>query len=519
MRDRVLLFAKHPAALFPTDVEAQFIRYLSGKPTGDDWLSQIKPPEPGTIISFPMQDAEGFTFSMIPARTENVSDEAFLQRTKEWNRSNRSKPLAIGSGIVLQATLPNWLAGGANDQSGTGGPGSWPVEADTQAGSGWAFHVLDKQGIMSGAATMEGQQDQVHVAILDTAPTQHAIETAYAEWHWQHPLIESLLWQNSPLQVYPASYADLRGTQDLDLLGHRYIMRDHGLFIAGIIHTLAPQASLHLYEVLNPYGVGSLETIARGLSKALTDIKGPLIINCSFMFGIPVKGSFDPDFPLPADLRDQVADDDMNYSLQDFFNMITGRKDTVVVAAAGNDAHYNNSAAPGTRPAARFPAAFDKVVGVGALPDATSAGSGTYTAATYSNLSDTPAPGSYITLGGEPGPLLGVLGVYIGDFPVYEEPQGCLGFLFGISPRPGHLPRNPRAVIPGRIKYERNTTGWAWWAGTSFATPIVTGILAANHGRPGILDSLTAANAEGLLRLLQTGQTPEGEKVVPVAQG
>jgi hypothetical protein len=42
-----------------------------------------------------------------------------------------------------------------------------------------------------------------------------------------------------------------------------YRMTDHGLFVAGIIHTIAPQAELHLIEVLNPYGVGDLESITR----------------------------------------------------------------------------------------------------------------------------------------------------------------------------------------------------------------------------------------------------------------
>ena len=50
-----------------------------------------------------------------------------------------------------------------------------------------------------------------------------------------------------------------------------------------------------------------------------------------------------------------------------------------------------------------------------------------------------------MTLGGEPGEEQGVLGLYLGEFPGGEP----------------------------------NCTRWAWWAGTSFATPILTGAIAA----------------------------------------
>ncbi len=84
--------------------------------------------------------------------------------------------------------------------------------------------------------------------------------------------------------------------------------------------------------------------------------------------------------------------------------------DVLIVAAAGNDAH------PGNRPFARQPAAFDSVIGVGALGmDGNPA--------VYSNLADQPSHIGIATFGGDmdaggaADPERGVLGVYTGEFP------------------------------------------------------------------------------------------------------
>src|SRR6185503_1084154 len=125
---------------------------------------------------------------------------------------------------------------------------------------------------------------------------------------------------------------------------------------------------------------------------------------------------------------------------------VAAQKDVSVIAAAGNDgAHNNSSWLIRKRPSTRYPAAFDGVWGVGALPKQVSRQSnGKYLAATYSNKADDKVPPEgYVTLGGEPGVGRGVLGVYIGDFPTVRA-KGCLSILWqllGLNiPRPGHLP-------------------------------------------------------------------------------
>ena len=45
-------------------------------------------------------------------------------------------------------------------------------------------------------------------------------------------------------------------------------MASHGLFVAGIIRSIAPQAKLRLIQVLNQDGGGSVESITQGLTVA-----------------------------------------------------------------------------------------------------------------------------------------------------------------------------------------------------------------------------------------------------------
>src|SRR5207253_7893683 len=90
---------------------------------------------------------------------------------------------------------------------------------------------------------------------------------------------------------------------------HPYPMATHGLFIAGIIRSLAPQAKLRLIQVLNNDGGGSVESIIQGLT--LADRPGrsvPLVINCSFTLRIPRPGE-DLTETLGPDLDAALAED------------------------------------------------------------------------------------------------------------------------------------------------------------------------------------------------------------------
>ena len=100
-----------------------------------------------------------------------------------------------------------------------------------------------------------------------------------------------------------------------------------------------------------------------------------------------------------------------------------------------------------------------------------------------------------MTLGGESGVNNGIRGVFIHDFPNSATPTAPI----------------------------KNNTGWAWWAGTSFAAPIISGILAAgwsrSWGSQATVGVSASAKAHSFLNLASAFNTTNiKEKVIVVTQ-
>ncbi|HEU4323747.1 MAG TPA: S8/S53 family peptidase [Roseiflexaceae bacterium] len=370
--------------------------------------------------------------------------------------------------LQLRAASPNWLAGGSQHVGTTGGPGCWPVPAKPGVGVSsetppWGYTV--DPGMIAAPPASRSPRS-VEVAILDTTPHPRDLAIAYKRWVTDaepgqaHPLLEALLGAggafglglNQRLEVTTAPF-DLISAVDADLIAHRYAMADHGLFIAGIIHMLVPAAHLHLVEVLNTYGVGSLETLLLGLQtvakRKLLSPDTALVINCSLTFACPPpelaairrQALQTPD--IDTITPDQVQRTSLVFGLvAELIADLSEARDVQIVAAAGNDGLLAGNPHP-----ARYPARYSNVVGVGAL---TSAGS----AAIYSNMADQPSGAGFATFGGD---------VVAGGphDPLKASATGVLGVYIGPVPESGP-----------------NQTGWARWAGTSFAAPVVSGILA-----------------------------------------
>jgi subtilisin family serine protease len=224
------------------------------------------------------------------------------------------------------------------------------------------------------------------------------------------------------------------------------------------------------------------------------DIQRPLIINCSLVLNLPRdagEGELFPDFPAP--LADSDTLTHMQRPFEEIFNLLK-QTDAVIVAAAGNDASRGAASPTAGRPPARFPAAFADVIGVGAVSPQRPTEGNPYQAASYSNLADDPAESGYVTLGGESGKDQGMLGLFINSYP---------------------NPADKSQADPHAIGYLDNESGWARWAGTSFATPIVSGILAAWWD--GSLGPAASA-AQTILGRAVTGLTAQNEKVIVVEQ-
>ena len=182
---------------------------------------------------------------------------------------------------------------------------------------------------------------------------------------------------------------------DYHLNQHEYPMPDHGLFVAGIIHSIAPKAQIHLIEGLNTYGVGTFETFANAIALAqrialkqpladvdiedmgihprlppparsqgsaapdvadvtqvrpdragttastLTPDYLPMVMNCSFVFTAPPEAGDDPLHRASSYLA----------TIWDTLNI---RDDMLIVGAAGNDARGEGSPAAPKRSPRRF---------------------------------------------------------------------------------------------------------------------------------------------------------------------
>jgi hypothetical protein len=408
--------------------------------------------------------------------------------------------------IFIHYVSPNWLTSGAPHQPATGGPGSWPVPAG-QPGIGhgkFSFPEMPNSGDIINASA--GQD--VEVAILDTAPITECYmklegEAVKLEWPDLGVLNNKEMYQgmyqylreNLAIVPYKPSWGDFC----FRLMGHHYLMPDHGLFVAGIIHTIAPQALLRLYEVLNPYGAGSYESIYTGLSNVLENLtqsrknkKGyKLVINMSLVLNMPsvdFNNSSRQDDPGFTDryIGKWKYIDLMIESIREILAQLVNLDNVLIVAAAGNDApvlpRIFKANLPPYRPWARYPAAAPNVIGVGAL-----SGQGVEVAS-YSNLCDKPQSEGCMTFGGKSG-IKGVRGVFVHDFPVKQDNE---------------------------TKYQNNTKGWAWWAGTSFATPIISGLLAAAwkknnwHHADDVQPFLSEASGGT--------KTDKGERVIRVTQ-
>ena len=441
----------------------------------------------------------------------------------------------------------NWYSGAATHTAiGTHGSGKHarPILNEKRLeGLKFIFERQFEADLIGYRALQEAQG--VDVFVLDTVPPPQRIQNAWATWGEKtlRPF-QRILERTNPdtnTKVYETAQAtyiyaephDFDGTGEIetDSLGrpclHYHVIRDwdedgkqaaaepelpcddpdeiaeylkydvsdHGLFVAGIIHDIAPEAKIYVIESMNQYGIGTLWNILAGFNYVTLHANHyrRSIINCSLTLSFPTpdhKGYM----PGPSDEgilelagiatpRDSAAlrtvlsrfvegSSDLK-ALQDNLDQTVAlvsslfeevrkcvQEERPILSSSGNDSNRDRAKA---KPA-RFLAETQEATGVGALKK------DGLTPASYSNDADIPLNDGFLVFGGdysEPARIA----YYDGIEDYLDSGQGIIGIY---TAEKFYRPNSDEAYLD---EYA-NENGYAEWAGTSFATPVLAGTIA-----------------------------------------
>jgi hypothetical protein len=350
-------------------------------------------------------------------------------------------------------------------------PGLWPFllqipntlpdalqELESMTGNGVTVFVLDtlsRLGRIQASAQGVGNKNLLLLDLVESVTFKHYDLPDYLDLP-------------NPTQV--ATGKDISGRLE------GYDMPDHGLFVAGIVHDLAPKAQIECIRVLNDKGVGDGQMLIKVFQdimkrmappsngKRAGDLyQKPIVINMSLVTTPYDKEITDNRLP-------GVDPQSVRVTLESLLKIMAAQG-VVFVASAGNDSdprdtsmNMESDPGVGAHMGPRFPASFEDVIAVGALDKA---GNPTQ----YSNY---PGDDGVSTYGGDiPSPIAG---------DPKSPPPDCLtkanvtdaiiGVYTALSyPALSATDCEPDYPIP-------NANAWAYWSGTSFATPIISAVAA-----------------------------------------
>lgn len=416
--------------------------------------------------------------------------------------------------MSLRSVAPNWLNGGAQGACVTGGPGSsalppfidaagLPLPLPDQATLEAAidFTITEWETIEAAIQESPNKSDgKVVVFVLDTVPTEAMLNRVSSLPTAIKVIAEDVI---NNVEIVRAADISASAQAEIDALnnpntwltlaeiasGHQgglgylstygFPMPDHGLFIAGTVRRIAPNAEIILVQVLDDNGVGTEQLLSEGLAyvrqRLAQRTDNPrVVVNCSLTLVAPRSAEHILPVMPPVVMLDnpamisQVINNFAQFqqAVADYATLYLWIQQALqltaqgaqLIAAAGNE----GNAVTGAHPPARYPAALSGIIGVGALDE-------TDLQAWYSNISDTPLPDGYNTFGGGTESNVGMLGVYLYDFPVSAQSQS--------------LPNTPSGG-------KQNDYGCARWAGTSFATGVISGVVAKMAGQLPVPDAL-----------------------------
>lgn len=462
-----------------------------------------------------------------------------------------------GASIRLVSITPNWFAAPAAHPIATGGPGDFPKPVLPPIDTKKAWHFTPSNNAPAGASEEQKtaidtmmkavndkheERNQVEVFILDTLPSADGMQNML-RFYPRNVAIQRLFGNGFPKMVESETLKRL--PKDYFYGGkYGYKMPDHGVFIAGTVAAMEESADITIVEVMNEWGVGTLQSVLEGLRYVVENRnpKKTTIVNCSFNITVPLSAqqlqpqlpthrnmgfveNFFKSFVLPPDEADhdkwvcKLPDlrlegkqgrpyyqpteyteawlvrplvEVIDIMLEDTFPLLESedvqrrkldfsllrsifkikqkveqrinrlaKSGVLIFGAAGNEG------LPGTHPPALYPAAYEKVFGVASLDASSPTGM-----ASYSNQADNPLTQGFLTFGGTTDSHGSVM-IDGQRERIQTEYKGMMG-IFLESEIPTGFDDSTNRIIT-----EKNTSGWAYWVGTSFATGVMSGMAAA----------------------------------------
>jgi len=477
---------------------------MSARYEGDDPNSPIgkyffpSPSDQGTIVIGFFNIVQAKTFHPIqdPASITHSGDSHTRHVVDLINRNLDT--LQMEGKIPISAAMPNWLGGATcvthgcpvvppfpvpGDTSCPNAPGFWPItlpelspDLQQRKGEGITVFVLDTMPDIVNYPDLVDKAARgadTHNLLLKEIAAEK-VTAMPPHINFRYLKMCDLVAEDAPDQIVTGR----------DIYGHLYgfNMPDHGMSIVGIIRDLAPRANIEYIRALNDFGVGDTDTliyvlqyIQQRMSVGGDLYNKPVVINLSLVVT-----------PHDEDLPRLWFGDDCSCDSEEFIEMMDDIEKlrlplhrviqslyalgAVIVSSAGNDSGVELWHGPmgGTMPervGPRYPAAFPEVIAVGAVD-------GKGNAAPYSNYPALP-------------PNHNGIATYGGGLPTPVPPSGSDPFteatnidsLRAIYIAPFYPALSAEDSRPNKPAPDPDPC-WAYWSGTSFATPIISAVAA-----------------------------------------
>lgn len=450
-------------------------------------------------------------------------------------------------GIPPFSAMPNWLNGGTPFGCGTHGcPVTPPIQVTDVCSvtpGDWPFRL-------SGDIPPEGEAD-LTVFVLDTLPTSDQITNANQNGTTQNLLLNAMatnMVEVSPFNAVPPAinhhYVQLPAILDAanaeqpatgkDIYGFLvgYPMEDHGTFVAGIVRDIDPRVKIECVRVLNDFGVGDTTTLISAFQDIHDRLVAGTLSHAMINLSLVATPSDEELGMVPYNLT--LAEiQPLRDALYASITSLAAFEGVVFAASAGNDSDQRAGSMPSQyRLDARYPAAFaydtpsgpgiSQMIPVGAVNRTGNAAiysnfPGMYGVATYGGdipLPDpsTPAqPGSNVVTTYVPESLDAPRGVYTSKYHPGLYHLDPVPPLVEVLPAPEDYPESPNTPLDT----------WAYWSGTSFATPIISAVAARvlqlGVSGPNVRGAvLAAANLPSNWDRLSPTDSPGGTAQVPL---